>query len=195
MPYASTVQPKAGRSLNIYFDAKVSKLHPPSSLGLDGDGAYLPLYDDQQEVHQEPARQENDGPMQMTCIGPSGLYAETCPSRAGAFLILYYAAGRRSEERVLPDLTHLPNATNVELVVDDEDIGILATSQSTLAVVHSHDVGRSLTGHADSVFEGHFGLLHHGTNKAVGGGNGACQSRTVAQLAHAILDDHAGRGS
>ena len=44
--YASTVQPKAGRSENIYFDAKVSKLHLPSSLGLDGDREFLPHHED-----------------------------------------------------------------------------------------------------------------------------------------------------
>ena len=44
------------------------------------------------------AGKKNDGPMHVICIGPSELYAGTCPPRAGAFLILYYAAGRRSEE-------------------------------------------------------------------------------------------------
>ena len=34
--HTSTVQPKAGRSENIYWLGKVSLLHPPSSLGLDG---------------------------------------------------------------------------------------------------------------------------------------------------------------
>ena len=37
----STVQPKAGRSENIYLLCKVSLLHPPSSLGLDGEGESL----------------------------------------------------------------------------------------------------------------------------------------------------------
>ena len=50
-----TVQPKAGRSENIYFDAKVSKLHPPSSLGLDGDGTFLPWHDDLPKVQKKPS--------------------------------------------------------------------------------------------------------------------------------------------
>ena len=36
--HISTVQPKAGRSENIYWLCKVSLLLPPSSLGLDGHG-------------------------------------------------------------------------------------------------------------------------------------------------------------
>ena len=54
MQYDFTVQPKAGRSLNIYFDAKVSMLHPPSSLGLDGDEERFPHHDDLLEGCREP---------------------------------------------------------------------------------------------------------------------------------------------
>ena len=34
---------------------KVSRLHPPSSLGLDGEGKPQPHHDDQQEVQKEPS--------------------------------------------------------------------------------------------------------------------------------------------
>ena len=51
----ATVQPWAGRSLNIYCVAKVSKLHQPSSLGLDGGGESLSRYVDKQEEHKEPS--------------------------------------------------------------------------------------------------------------------------------------------
>ena len=34
---------------------KVSLLHPPSSLGLDGDGTFLPWHDDLPEVQKEPS--------------------------------------------------------------------------------------------------------------------------------------------
>ena len=43
------------RSLNIYFDAKVSMLHSPSSLGLDGDEERLLHHEGRLEVHQKPS--------------------------------------------------------------------------------------------------------------------------------------------
>ena len=53
--HTSTVQPKAGRSENIYWLCKVSLLLPPSSLGLDGHGQYLSCFEDMQEVPEEPS--------------------------------------------------------------------------------------------------------------------------------------------
>ena len=52
--HTSTVQPKAGRSENIYRLCKVSLLLPPSSLGLDGHAQYLSWFEDMQEVPEEP---------------------------------------------------------------------------------------------------------------------------------------------
>ena len=49
-----TVQPKAGRSENIYWLCKVSLLLPPSSLGLDGHAQSLSCFEDIQEVQKEP---------------------------------------------------------------------------------------------------------------------------------------------
>ena len=51
----ATVQPWAGRSENIYLLCKVSLLHPPSSLGLDGEGESLSRYDDKLEEPKEPS--------------------------------------------------------------------------------------------------------------------------------------------
>ena len=53
--HTSTVQPKAGRSENIYLLCKVCLLHPPSSLGLDGHGQHLSRFEDTQEVLGEPS--------------------------------------------------------------------------------------------------------------------------------------------
>ena len=53
--HTSTVQPKAGRSENIYFIGKVSLLHSPSSLGLDGHEQLLSRLEDAQEVPKEPS--------------------------------------------------------------------------------------------------------------------------------------------
>ena len=50
----STVQPKAGRSENIYWPCKVSLLLPPSSLGLDGQEQPIRWFEDIQEVQKEP---------------------------------------------------------------------------------------------------------------------------------------------
>ena len=50
-----TVQPKAGRSENIYFPGKVSLLLPPSSLGLDGHKQPQSRLEDAQEVPKEPS--------------------------------------------------------------------------------------------------------------------------------------------
>ena len=50
----STVQPKAGRSENIYWLCKVSLLLPPSSLGLDGQEQPIRWFEDIQEVQKEP---------------------------------------------------------------------------------------------------------------------------------------------
>ena len=50
-----TVQPKAGRSENIYWLCKVSLLLPPSSLGLDGHAQYLSWFEDIQEVPEKPS--------------------------------------------------------------------------------------------------------------------------------------------
>ena len=55
MQYDFTVQPKAGRSREYILLGKVSRLHPPSSLGLDGEGKPLPHHSDQLEVHKEPS--------------------------------------------------------------------------------------------------------------------------------------------
>ena len=52
--HTSTVQPKAGRSENIYWLCKVSLLLPPSSLGLDGHGQYLSCFEDMQGASKEP---------------------------------------------------------------------------------------------------------------------------------------------
>ena len=48
----STVQPKAGRSENIYWLCKVSLLLPPSSLGLDGQEQPIRRFEDIQEVQK-----------------------------------------------------------------------------------------------------------------------------------------------
>ncbi len=53
--HTSTVQPKAGRSENIYWLCKVSLLLPPSSLGLDGHGQHLSRLEDILEVPEEPS--------------------------------------------------------------------------------------------------------------------------------------------
>ena len=53
--HTSTVQPKAGRSENIYWLCKVSLLLPPSSLGLDGHAQYLSWFEDIQEVPEKPS--------------------------------------------------------------------------------------------------------------------------------------------
>ena len=53
--HTSTVQPKAGRSENIYWLCKVSLLLPPSSLGLDGHAQHLSWFEDIQEVPEEPS--------------------------------------------------------------------------------------------------------------------------------------------
>ena len=53
--HTSTVQPKAGRSENIYWLCKVSLLHPPSSLGLDGHGQHLSRLEDMQKVPEKPS--------------------------------------------------------------------------------------------------------------------------------------------
>ena len=53
--HTSTVQPKAGRSENIYLLCKVCLLLPPSSLGLDGYGQHLSWFEDMQEVPEEPS--------------------------------------------------------------------------------------------------------------------------------------------
>ena len=52
--HTSTVQPKAGRSENIYWPCKVSLLLPPSSLGLDGQEQPIRWFEDIQEVQKEP---------------------------------------------------------------------------------------------------------------------------------------------
>ena len=53
--HVSTVQPKAGRSENIYWLCKVCLLLPPSSLGLDGRGQHLSQLEDMQEASKEPS--------------------------------------------------------------------------------------------------------------------------------------------
>ena len=53
--HTSTVQPKAGRSENIYWLCKVSLLLPPSSLGLDGQEQPIRRFEDIQEVPKEPS--------------------------------------------------------------------------------------------------------------------------------------------
>ena len=53
--HTSTVQPKAGRSENIYWLCKVCLLHPPSSLGLDGHGQHLSWFEDIPEVPEKPS--------------------------------------------------------------------------------------------------------------------------------------------
>ena len=52
--HTSTVQPKAGRSENIYWLCKVSLLLPPSSLGLDGHGQHLSRFEYTLEVPEKP---------------------------------------------------------------------------------------------------------------------------------------------
>ena len=52
--HTSTVQPKAGRSENIYWLCEVSLLLPPSSLGLDGHGQHLSRFEYTLEVPEKP---------------------------------------------------------------------------------------------------------------------------------------------
>ena len=62
----------------------------------------------------------------------------------------------------------------------------------TLAVIDTHDAGRCLTAHTNRIGQGNIRFIDSRTDKAVTGGYGACQGRTVTQLAHAILNDHTG---
>ena len=62
------------------------------------------------------------------------------------------------KQRVLDNLTHLPYAAHLELLVEDENVSILAACQRSLTTEDTHDVCRRFTGHAHSILQGHF---HH----------------------------------
>ena len=76
-----------------------------------------------------------------------------------------------SEECVLNDFAHLPYHAYVEVVVEDKDIGVLATGELAFAVVAAHDVGWGLADHAACVFQWYEGLLYGGAYQAVHGGD------------------------
>ena len=86
-------------------------------------------------------------------------------------------------------LAHREDPLQLDLIVEQQDVGILAALQRALAVVDAHDAGRCLAGHAAGVAQRYVGLGHGHVDEAVHRGDGAGQCRAVAELAHAVLDD------
>ena len=79
--------------------------------------------------------------------------------------------------------------TYIQFFVENQDIGILATLECTLAVAYADDVGRSFGSHTDSVGYRNVSLECHDLYEFIHGGDTSCQGRMVGQLADTVFDD------
>ena len=93
---------------------------------------------------------------------------------------------------VLHFVTHLHNVGQFQVVVEHDDVSILASFDRTLSVVYTHNLSRGFASHAASVFQGDVSLLNAGANQAVHCGNRAGECRAVCQFANTIFQNYAG---
>ena len=69
--------------------------------------------------------------------------------------------------RSFHQMSHRPDRTDIQLTVQNNDIGIFTTLQRTLAIVYSHQAGRRFRSHANSVCQRNSGILGHRTNQYI----------------------------
>ena len=80
---------------------------------------------------------------------------------------------------------------DADVVVEDDDVGILAGGEGALAVVDAEDARGGVGSHTHNVGQGDAGTYHR-ADEDVGGGDASCEGAAVGQLADAILDNGAG---
>ena len=59
------------------------------------------------------------------------------------------------------------NEAQLEVFVEEEDICVVACLESTLRILNTHDAGRRVGAHVDSIDEGDISLLHSGADEEV----------------------------
>ena len=77
----------------------------------------------------------------------------------------------------------------VQFLVENQNIGILATLERTFAVSYTDDVGWSFGSHTDSVSHRNVSFECHNLYEFVHGGYTSCQRRMVSQLADTVFND------
>lgn len=92
----------------------------------------------------------------------------------------------------LHKLAHSPDSAEIEVVVENHDVGVLAFVEGAFAVVDTHDLRGGFGGHTHGILEWYVGLLHESADEAVHCGDAAGEGRAVGELADTVFDNHTG---